>query len=128
MAITYRLMTIDDYNEVYDIWVACHNGLNSTDDSKEGIEKYLKRNPTTSFVAVDDGHVAGVILCGHDGRRGYIQHMSISPDHRRLGIEMGLDCAVPPFDGQPETLHHMIDDAVHIHLVGLDLEIATGHL
>ena len=82
----FRLMTIDDYDEVYDIWVACHNGLNSTDDSKEGIEKYLKRNPTTSFVAVDDGHVAGVILCGHDGRRGYIQHMSVSPDHRRLGI------------------------------------------
>ena len=63
MAIEFRLMTIDDYDEVYDIWVACHNGLNSTDDSKEGREKYLKRNPTTSFVAVDAGHVAGVILC-----------------------------------------------------------------
>ena len=82
----FRLMTIDDYDEVYAIWVACHNGLNSTDDSKEGIEKYLKRNPTTSFVAVDNGHVAGVILCGHDGRRGYIQHMSVSPEHRRKGI------------------------------------------
>ena len=86
MAITYRLMTIDDYDEVYAIWIACHNGLNSTDDSKEGIEQYLKRNPTTSFVAVEDGHVTGVILCGHDGRRGFIQHMSVSPDHRRKGI------------------------------------------
>ena len=82
----YRLMTIEDYDEAYAIWVACHNGLNSTDDSKEGISKYLKRNPSTSFVATKDGHVVGVILCGHDGRRGYIQHMSISPDHRRLGI------------------------------------------
>ncbi len=84
--INYRLMTIEDYDEVYPIWIACHNGLNSTDDSKEGIAKYLQRNPLTSFVAVKDGHVVGVILCGHDGRRGYIQHMSISPDHRRLGI------------------------------------------
>ena len=84
--INYRLMTIEDYDEVYPIWIACHNGLNSTDDSKEGIAKYLQRNPTTSFVAAIDGHVVGVILCGHDGRRGYIQHMSISPDHRRLGI------------------------------------------
>ena len=84
--INYRLMTIEDYDEVYPIWIACHNGLNSTDDSKEGIEKYLKRNPSTSFVATIGGHVVGVILCGHDGRRGYIQHMSISPDHRRLGI------------------------------------------
>ena len=84
--INYRLMTIEDYDEVYPIWIACHNGLNSTDDSKEGIEKYLKRNPSTSFVATIGGHVVGVILCGHDGRRGYIQHMSISPVHRRLGI------------------------------------------
>lgn len=92
----YRLMTMEDYDEVYQLWVACHNGINSTDDSYEGIEKYLKRNPTTTFVAVDEGHVCGVILCGHDGRRGIIQHMSVSPDHRRLGIggklvELALD-------------------------------------
>ena len=91
MAITYRLMTIDDYNEVYDIWVACHNGLNSTDDSKEGIEKYLKRNPTTSFVAVDDGHVAGVILCGHDGRSACFYHVCVAEAFRRQGIGQAMD-------------------------------------
>ena len=50
MNITYRLMTIDDYREAYDLWILCGNGLNDKDDSREGIEKYLKRNPTTSFV------------------------------------------------------------------------------
>jgi len=94
--INYRLMSIEDYDEVYAIWVACHNGLNTTDDSKEGIAKYLKRNPSTSFVATENGHVVGVILCGHDGRRGFIQHMSISPSARRKGIgsklvELALD-------------------------------------
>ncbi|MBO4495489.1 MAG: GNAT family N-acetyltransferase [Clostridiales bacterium] len=82
----YRLMTMDDYDQIYQIWLDCKNGLNDKDDSREGIEKYLKRNPTTSFVAVEDGKVAGVILCGHDGRRGYIQHMSVSIDHRRKNI------------------------------------------
>mgnify|MGYP003296648683 CR=1 FL=1 len=82
----YRLMTIDDYEEAYDLWIKCGNGLNDKDDSKEGIEKYLKRNPTTSFVAVEDEKVVGVILCGHDGRRGIIQHACVSPDFRRLGI------------------------------------------
>ena len=53
MNITYRLMTIEDYSQAYDLWILCGNGLNDKDDSKEGIEKYLKRNPTTSFVAVD---------------------------------------------------------------------------
>ena len=77
----YRLMTIDDYREAYDLWIKCGNGLNNKDDSREGIEKYLKRNPNTSFVAV-----VGVILCGHDGRRGIVQHACVSPDCRRMGI------------------------------------------
>lgn len=84
--ITYRLMTIDDYEEAYDLWIKCGNGLNDKDDSREGIEKYLKRNPKTSFVAVCEGKVVGVILCGHDGRRGIIQHACVSPDYRRSGI------------------------------------------
>lgn len=75
-----------DYEQAYDLWILCGNGLNDKDDSPEGIEKYLKRNPTTSFVATCDGKVVGVILCGHDGRRGIIQHACVSPDYRRLGI------------------------------------------
>ncbi len=84
--IEYRIMTIDDYSEAYDLWIICGNGLNDKDDSPEGIEKYLKRNPSTNFVATCDGKVVGVILCGHDGRRGIIQHACVSPDYRRLGI------------------------------------------
>ena len=63
-----------------------HLGLNNKDDSREGIEKYLRRNPATSFVAVLDGKIVGVILCGHDGRRGIIQHACVSSDCRRMGI------------------------------------------
>ena len=81
-----RPMTIDDYDALYAIWTACGNGLNNLDDSRAGIEKYLRRNPTTSFVAEDGGVIAGAVLCGHDGRRGYIQHMSVSPLYRRRGI------------------------------------------
>ena len=88
--IEYRLMTMSDYKQAYDLWILCGNGLNNKDDSPEGIEKYLKRNPSTSFVATCDGKVVGVILCGHDGRRGIIQHACVSPDHRRLGIGQNL--------------------------------------
>ena len=84
--INYRIMTIDDYEAAYDLWIKCGNGLNDKDDSREGIDKYLKRNPKTSFVAVIDGKVVGVILCGHDGRRGIIQHACVSPECRRMGI------------------------------------------
>ena len=84
--IEYRLMTIADYQQCYDLWIECGNGLNDKDDSLEGINKYLKRNPSTSFVATCDEKVVGVILCGHDGRRGIIQHACVSPDYRRHHI------------------------------------------
>ncbi len=86
MNIEYRLMTIEDYEQAYDLWILCGNGLNNKDDSREGIDKYLKRNPDTSFVAVCEEKVVGVILCGHDGRRGIIQHACVSPEYRRFGI------------------------------------------
>ncbi|MBR4948258.1 MAG: GNAT family N-acetyltransferase [Clostridiales bacterium] len=88
--ITYKLMTIEDYEQAYALWLECGNGLNDKDDSKEGIAKYLKRNPSTSFVAVCEEKVIGVILCGHDGRRGIIQHACVSPLHRREGIGQKL--------------------------------------
>ena len=96
MDIKYRLMTIEDYEQAYALWLECGNGLNDKDDSVEGIAKYLKRNPTTSFVATCYEKVVGVLLCGHDGRRGIIQHACVSPDYRRLGIgqklvSLGLD-------------------------------------
>jgi phosphoribosylformimino-5-aminoimidazole carboxamide ribotide isomerase len=81
-----RPMTMNDYDAAYAMWLRCGNGLNNIDDSREGIERYLRRNPTTSFVAEENGVLAGVILCGHDGRRGYIQHACVSPDFRRRGI------------------------------------------
>lgn len=86
MNIEYRLMNIEDYEQAYDLWLLCGNGLNNKDDSREGIDKYLKRNPTTSFVAVCEEKVVGVILCGHDGRRGIIQHACVSPEYRLFGI------------------------------------------
>lgn len=81
-----RLMTMEDYDGVYELWVDAGMGLNTTDDSREGIEKYLHRNPATSFVAVEDGRIIGAVLAGHDGRRGYIQHMTVKPEYRKKGI------------------------------------------
>ena len=81
-----RQMTMDDYDAAYAMWLLCGNGLNNIDDSREGIARYLRRNPDTSFVAEENGVLAGVILCGHDGRRGFIQHACVSPDYRRRGI------------------------------------------
>ena len=80
-------MKIKDYEEVYDLWISTEGmGLNAADDSREGIEKYLLRNPDTCFVAEDNGNIAGVIMSGHDGRRGFIYHTAVKQEYRGQGI------------------------------------------
>lgn len=82
-----RTMTIADYDSVYALWLSCRGmGLNNLDDSQEGIASFLKRNPSTCFVAEADGEVVGVIISGHDGRRGYIYHTAVKPERRRQGV------------------------------------------
>lgn len=97
-----RNMQLDDYDSVYALWLSCPGmGLNNLDDSREGIAKYLARNPDTCFVAVDQGRIVGAILTGHDGRRGYISHTAVSPAHQRQGVGRQLvDAALNALKGQ----------------------------
>ena len=82
-----RTMTIRDYDEVNALWHRIKGfSIRSIDDSRIGVERFLKRNPDTSVVAVEDGKVVGAILCGHDGRRGCMYHVCVDPDYRRRGI------------------------------------------
>ena len=82
-----RKMTIEDYDNVYDLWMSCVGmGLNNLDDSKEGIDKFIQRNPDTCLVAEKDSQIIGVIMVGNDGRRGYIYHTAVRPNYRRMGI------------------------------------------
>ena len=86
-----RKMTIADYDAVYALWLSCKGmGLNNLDDSRDGIERFLKRNPDTCFVAEKDDAVVGVIIAGNDGWRGYIYHTAVNPDYRRQGIAKRL--------------------------------------
>ena len=93
MEYTTRLVTIEDYDEIFALWNSTEQSrrtLNPVDDSREGIERYLKRNPDTCFAAVSEGCIVGVILSGHDGRRGIIHHMCVHPACRRMGIAAHL--------------------------------------
>lgn len=86
--ITIRAMMPEDYDGLYALWMTIHGfGIRSMDDSRAGVERFLKRNPSTSVVAVTQtGEIVGGILCGHDGRRGCLYHVCVREDHRRMGI------------------------------------------
>lgn len=82
-----RTMTIDDYEEVSLLWHKIKGfSIRSIDDSMEGVARFLKRNPDSSVVAVEDSRVVGAILCGHDGRRGCMYHVCVDPEYRMRGI------------------------------------------
>ncbi|MFO7553238.1 MAG: GNAT family N-acetyltransferase [Haliea sp.] len=83
-------MTIEDYEDVVQLWSEMEGVKLRDADSKEGIDKYLLRNPGLSFVATDSGNVIGTIMAGHDGKRGYIQHLAVADQFRREGVATKL--------------------------------------
>ena len=105
-----RNMQLDDYDSVYALWLSCAGmGLNNIDDSREGIRKYLARNPKTCFVAVEQERIIGAILTGHDGRRGYISHTAVSPAYQHQGIGKQLvEVALNALKGQNITKVNLV--------------------
>lgn len=89
-AMKIRLMTIDDYENVSLLWhTSSGMQLREIDDSREKVEKFLKRNPKTCFVAVENG-IVGAVLAGNDGRRGYLYHLAVAEafQHRHIGTAL----------------------------------------
>ena len=89
MNYTTRIITIEDYDGILKLWNSTEQtrrAMNPVDDTREGIDRYLKRNPNTCFAAIVDGEIVGVILTGHDGRRAIVHHMCVHENYRRMGI------------------------------------------
>ena len=85
-------MTTADYGEVFALWQAAEGlGLHPDEcDSRRGVARYLARNPGTCFVARDGAKLVGAVLCGNDGRRGYLNHLAVLEAYRRRGIATAL--------------------------------------
>ena len=93
MSVKIRAMKPEDYDKVRSLWESIHGfAIRSIDDSREGILRFLDRNPGISAVAVDGEKIVGSILCGHDGRTGTFYHVCVEEEYRRRGI--GKDMVV----------------------------------
>ncbi|CAG9296278.1 GNAT family N-acetyltransferase [Celerinatantimonas diazotrophica] len=89
--IQYRPMQINDYDSVMALWLQTEEMLLREADSQTNIAHYLARNHNLSFVAENENHeIIGAILVGTDGRRGYIQHLSVALECRSQGIGRDL--------------------------------------
>ena len=118
-------MQADDYDAVMRLWRSC-SGLSLRDaDSRAGICRYLERNPGLSFVADSGSALVGSIMAGHDGKRGYIQHLAVAEDSRRRGIASRL------IDHSLAALKHLGIEKTHVHVLdsnaeGLDYWMRRG--
>ena len=90
MTIEIREFTPADHPAALDLWRSTPGVVVRDADAFQPVTAYLARNPGTSFVAVDDGAIVGAILCGTDGRRGYLQHLAVHPRVRGRGIGRSL--------------------------------------
>ena len=82
--------SMGDYEEAAALWAAMPEiGLDDA-DARENMDRFLARNPGMSFVARHEGKVVGAVLCGHDGRRGYLHHLAVLPQHRNRGLGRDL--------------------------------------
>ena len=86
MNITLAEFAIEAYEQVYSLWNTCDGIGLSAADSRDNIQAYLERNPGMSLVACHGNKIIGSILCGHDGRRGYLYHLAVHPDYRHQGL------------------------------------------
>ena len=82
-----RAMLPEDYDKVSKLWMSIKGfAIRSIDDSREDVERFIKRNPSTSVVAQKGDRIVGSILCGHDGRQASFYHVCVSKSCRRQGI------------------------------------------
>ena len=85
MSFLIREFFPDDIDKAIDLWQSTPGiGLSSADEPQR-IQAYLERNPGLSYTAWKGDFLVGAVLCGHDGRRGFLHHLVIHPDHRRTG-------------------------------------------
>ena len=83
-------MTIDDYDDAYNLWEQSEGLSLEEGDSRQAIGIYLNRNQGLCFVACADDRIIGTVLCGHEGRRGILRHLAVKRQYRGKGIGRAL--------------------------------------
>ena len=105
-----RVMAIQDYEKIKALWKSIDGFyIRSIDDSLEGMQKFLAKNPHTNVVALQNDEIIGTILCGYDGRCAYFYHVCVKKEyrHKKIGKSM-VDFVIKSLEKEGAT---------HINLV-----------
>ncbi len=80
-----RAFRIEDYTVVFDLWKRAGLQIRPGDERAD-IRLKLQRDPDLFLVAEEDGRISGTVMGAWDGRRGWIYHLAVDPDHQRKGV------------------------------------------
>jgi N-acetylglutamate synthase len=86
MEIQTREFRIEDYDAAIELWNRVEGLDVAEGDDRETIRRFLGQNPGLSRIAMDGAVIVGAVLCGHDGRRGYVYHLAVDPTYRERGV------------------------------------------
>jgi ribosomal protein S18 acetylase RimI-like enzyme len=78
-----------DLAAVIALWQACDLTRPSNPPERD-IELCRRSGHGTVFVAEAAGRIAGTIMVGHDGHRGWVYYVAVDPAHRHGGLGRDL--------------------------------------
>ena len=90
MSFAIEEMLLSHFDQVTDLWNHSDGVRLEGIDSRKTIGRFLERNSGLSFVATDGDRIIGAVLCSHDGRIGYLTHLTVDPEYRLQGIGRSL--------------------------------------
>jgi ribosomal protein S18 acetylase RimI-like enzyme len=84
--VTVSEFTMDDYPVVYVLWQRGGLWMRPSDGPEQTLLK-LAHDPELFLVARDaQVGIVGTVMGGWDGRRAYVYHLAVLPEHARRGI------------------------------------------
>lgn len=108
MNVVIRRMILKDYDAVIALWKKGSIPYRPQGrDSKKNIGRQLQQPTSLYFIAENERRIIGVILGTHDGRKGWINRLVVTPVYQQKGIAKQL-----------------VEEVEH-HLAGLGIDITA---
>lgn len=83
--LTLRTYRPSDHDALVSLWSRC-GLLRPWNDPSRDIERKLAHDPDGLIVLEAGGRLAGAVMAGYDGHRGWVNYLAVDPGHQGQGL------------------------------------------